>query len=168
MRLVPYKKDVRYLKLGDQFSAYDIVSEEQTEAMIQTFAQSRWSFPMTLYFESYPDEKDAILNVPLPVKRMRSIKKIIHFSTKGFQREYIPAYVSQIDNETMLEQALEEFFYVAGQNFLFALTNEPSLTFKGYHLTTTNEKVEILMADYDGQGAIFITSSKEDFYAKND
>ncbi|MEK4386193.1 hypothetical protein MKZ25_10335 [Solibacillus sp. FSL W7-1464] len=163
MRLVPYKKDMRYLKLGKQFSAYDIVSEEQTEAVMQTFAKNRWAFPMTLYFESYPDEKDAILNTPLPVKEMLSIKKILHFSAKVFQRERIPAFVLQIDNETMLEQALEEFFYVSEQNFLFALTNEQRLIFEGEHLSTNSDKTEILIVDYDGQAAIFITSRREDF-----
>lgn len=168
MRLIPYKNNIRYLKLNDSFSAYDIVSDQQTEIVIQTFAQNRWAFPMTLYFESYPDEKDAILSAPLPVKEMPFIKKIIHFSTKGFQREYVPAYVLEIDNEKMLEQALEEFFYVAEQNFLFALTNESSLFFKGYNLATTSETVEILIADYDGQGAIFCTGSEEDFNEKID
>lgn len=127
MRLVLRDKDVRFPKLGEQISVYDIISEQPTEKLMQAFAQSRWAFPMMLYFESTPDEKDAVLNVPLPVKEMRSIKKIIYVTPEGLQREYIPAYVLQIDNEKMLEQALEELFYVAEQNFLFALANEPSL-----------------------------------------
>lgn len=87
---------------------------------------------------------------------------------KSFHREYVPAFVLQIDNEAMLEQALEEFFYVAEQNLFFALTNEPCLVYKGYHATTTSETVEILLADYDGKAVIFLTNSKEDLYAKND
>lgn len=122
---------------------------------------------MTLYFESYLDEQDALLNGPLPVKEMSSIKKILHCSTKGWQREYIPAYVLQIDNETMLKQAFEAFFYVAEQNFLFALTNETSLFYKGYSLTTTSNTVEVLIADYDGQGAIFMTTNKEEIRCAN-
>ena len=168
MRLVPYKKAVRYLKLDDRFLAYDIVSEQQTEGIFQTFSQKRWMFPMTLYFESYPDEKDAILNTSLPVEEIPSIKKILHFSIKGFQREPIPRFVIQIDNEMMLKQALEEFFYVAEQNFLFVLTNEQRLLDESEYLTTNSDTMELLIADYDGQGAIFITSSREDFYAKND
>ena len=120
---------------------------------------------MMLYFEVYPDEKDTILNVPLHVKEVPSIKKVIRFTAEGFHREYLPAFVLQIDNEAMLEQALEAFFYVAEQNLLFALTNEPALSYKGYHVTPTSETVEIVIADYDGQGVIFITTSKEDFYA---
>lgn len=165
MKFVPNKNNVRFLKLDDSFSAYEIVSEQQTPIVMQTFAQSRWTFPMTLYFESYSFEKDEILNAPYPVKEMASIKKIISFSTKGFHREYLPAFVLQIENEAMLEQALEEFFCVAEQNLFFALTNEPYLTYKGYHVTTTSETVEILFADYDGQAAIFLMNSKEDLYA---
>ena len=163
MRRVLRGKDVRFPKLGEHFSVYDIVSDEQTETM----AQSRWTFPMTLYFESTPAEKESVLNVPFPVKEMRSIKKIIYVTLEGWQREYIPAYVLQIEDEMMLKQALEQLFYVAEQNFLFAITNEPSLFYKGYSLTTTSDTVEILTADYDGQGAVYMTTNKEEVSCVN-
>ena len=58
MRRVLRGKDVRFPKLGEHFSVYDIVSDEQTETVMKTMAQSRWTFPMTLYFESTPAEKE--------------------------------------------------------------------------------------------------------------
>lgn len=167
MRRVLRGKDVRFPKLGEHFSVYDIVCDEQTETVMKTMAQSRWTFPMTLYFESTPAEKESVLNIPLPVKEMRSIKKIMYVTLEGCQREYIPAYVLQIEDEMMLKQALEQLFYVAEQNFLFAITNEPSLFYKGYSLTTTSDTVEILTADYDGQGAVYMTTNKEEVSCVN-
>ena len=168
MKFVPYKTEVRFLKIDDRFTVYDIVSEQQTPIVMQRFAQSRWTFPMLLYFESHPFEKEDILNVPLQVEQIPSKKKMISFSMKGFHREHLLAFVVRIENEAMLEQALAEFFYVAEQNLLFALTNEPCLFYKGYHVTISSQTGEILLADYDGQATIFLTKSKEDFNAKMD
>lgn len=161
MKLVRRDKDKRFPKLGDRFFTYDIISEQRTEKLMQAFVKNRWTFPLTLYVESTSADKEAILRVPLPIKEMRSINKIIYVTPKGWQREYIPAYMLQIEDEAMLEQAFTELFYVAEQNFLFALSNEPSLIYHGYSLTTTSETVEILSADYDGQGAIFMTMKEE-------
>ena len=85
----------------------------------------------------------------------------MYVTATGWQREYIPAYMLQIENESILKLAFEELFYVAEQNYLFALTNEPSLFYQGYRLTTTSNTVEIITADYDGQGAVFITRKEE-------
>lgn len=161
MKLVRRDKDKRFPKLGEQFCTYDIISEQRTEKLMQVFVKNRWTYPMTLYVESMSADKEAILSVPLPIKEMRSINKIIYVTQAGWQREYIPAYVLQIEDEAMLQEAFNELFYVAEQNFLFALTNEPSLFYHGYHLATTSDTVEILSADYDGQGAIFMTMKEE-------
>lgn len=157
MRLVQRDKDRRFPKLNEHFSYYDILYDGRTEKMMQSFAQNRWIFPMTLYFESTSIDKEVIFSLPLPIKEMRSIKKSMYVTTTGWQREYIPAYVLQIENESILKLAFEELFYVAEQNFLFALTNEPSLFYQGYRVTTTSNTVEIITTDYDGQGAVFIT-----------
>lgn len=161
MKLVRCDKDKRFPKLGEQFCTYDIISEQRTEKLMQAFVKNRWTYPMTLYVESMSADKEAILSVPLPIKEMRSIKKIIYVTPTGWQREYIPAFVLQIEDEAMLKQTFEELFYIAEQNFLFALTNEPSLFYHGYHLATTSDIVEILSADYDGQGAVFMKTKEE-------
>lgn len=157
MRLVQRGKDRRFPKLNEHFSYYDILCDGSTEKMMQSFTQNRWVFPMTLYFESTSIDKEVIFSSPLPIKEMRSIKKSMYITSTGWQREYIPAYVLQIENESMLKKAFTELFYLAEQNFLFALTNEPSLFYQGYSVTTTSDTIEILTADYDGQGAVFIT-----------
>ena len=167
MKLVRRDKDKRFPKLGDRFFTYDIISEQRTEKLMQAFVKNRWTYPMTLYIESTSADKEAIMSVPLPIKEMHSIKKIIYVTLEGWQREYIPAYVLQIEDEMMLKQALEQLFYVAEQNFLFAITNEPSLFYKGYSLTTTSDTVEILTADYDGQGAVYMTTNKEEVSCVN-
>lgn len=157
MQLVQRDEDKRFPKLNEHFSYYDIVCDGSTEKMMQSFAQNRWAFPMTLYFESTSIDKEVIFSSPLPIKEIRSIKKSMYVTATGWQREYIPAYMLQIENESILKLAFEELFYVAEQNYLFALTNEPSLFYQGYRLTTTSNTVEIITADYDGQGAVFIT-----------
>lgn len=162
MRFVQREKDRRFPKFNERFSYYDILCDGRTEKMMQSFAQNRWAFPMTLYFESTSADQEVIFSAPLPVKEMRSINKNIYVTSTGWQREYIPAYVLQIENESMLKKAFAELFYVAEQNFLFALTNEPSLFYQGYSVTTMSDTVEIITADYDGQGAVFITKGKED------
>ncbi|MCT6926183.1 hypothetical protein [Metasolibacillus sp.] len=60
-----------------------------------------------------------------------------------------------------MKEAFHELFYVAEQNFVFALTNEPSLFYKGYNLTTASDTIEIVTADYDGQGVIFMTKGRD-------
>ena len=68
----------------------------------------------------------------------------------------------------MLSQRPLGRFYVAELNLLFALTNEPCFVYKGYAVTINSDTAEILLADYDGQAAIFLTNREEDIYAKMD
>lgn len=161
MKLVKRSKDQRFPKIDERFFIYDIVSDLHTEQLMKSFAQQRWSFPMTLYMESMESDKEAILSVPLPIKEIRSIHKNLYVTPSGWQREYIPAYVLQIEDENMLELAFQQLFYVAQQNYRFVLSNEPSLYYHGYHLTTKSETVEMISADYDGQGAVLLTMKGE-------
>ena len=158
MKLTTYNGKMRFLQLDKSFNKYDIISEQEAPVVMQHVAKNRWSFPMTLYFEAYPNEKDEILNAPLPVQQVPSEKRIINFSLKGMRREALPAFMVNIENEALLQKAFVEFFYVAEQNHFFALMNEPCITYKGQDATICSHTVEILLADYDGQGAIFITN----------
>ena len=92
MQLVQRDEDKRFPKLNEHFSYYDIVCDGSTEKMMQSFAQNRWAFPMTLYFESTSIDKEVIFSSPLPIKEIRSIKKSMYVTATGWQREYIPAY----------------------------------------------------------------------------
>lgn len=155
--LVKSLKDVRFPKIDARFFTYDLLSEQRTDMVMQSFIKSRWTFPVTLYIECIDD----VRAVTLPVKKIRSIKKMMYVTAQGWQREYIPAYAIQLDDEAMLTEAFAAFFYVAEQNFLFALTNEPSLFYDGYSVTTTSNTVEIITASYDGQGAVLMTMKEE-------
>lgn len=161
MKLVRRNRDERFPKLSAKFNMYDVVGEEPTELLMQAFAQNRWPFPMTLYIESMSSEQEAILNTPLLIEQIRSINKNLYVTEAGWQREYRLAYTVQIVNETMLVQIFSELFYVAQQNYQFALTNEPNLYYHGYSMTTSSETIEILCADFDGQGAFLLTMKEE-------
>ena len=150
---------MRFLQLDESFKKYDIVSEMETPDLMQYVARNRWNFPMTLYFEAY-GEIEEILGTALPVQQVPSEKRIINFSLKGLRREELPAFTIQIEDEAALKEAFAEFFYVAEQNEFFALTNKPCITYEGEHPTVHTKNAEILLADYDGQGAFLITIKK--------
>lgn len=158
MKLRAYNRKMRFLQLDESFNQYDVISELEVPVVMQHFAQNRWSFPMTLYFEAYPFKREDIISAPLPVQQMPSEKRIISLSLKGMRREALQAFMVNIENEAVLQQAFDEFFYVAEQNHFFALTNEPCITYKGEDPIVCTEAAEVLLADYDGQGAIFITN----------
>lgn len=160
MQLISRQHDVLWPKLP-QLSVYDVVDDESTERRMQQFVRNRWSFPMTLYMEAHSSDEETLLNLSLPLQKMRSIKKNLYITNQGWVREYIPAYKLIIEDEEILKEAFHELFYVAEQNFLFALTNESSLFYKGYSLTTTSDTIEIVTADYDGQGVIFMTKGRD-------
>lgn len=157
MKLVDYKEKIRFLQLDEPFKQYDIVSEMETPDLMQHVARNRWNFPMTVYFEAY-GETEQILDTALPVKQVSSEKRIITLSLKGVRRVELPAFTVQIEDEVALKEAFDEFFYVAEQNHFFALANEPCITYEGEHPTVHTQHAEILLADYDGQGAFLITN----------
>lgn len=160
MQLISRQHDVRWPKLP-QLDVYDVVDDEPTEQRMQLFVRNRWSFPMTLYIEAHSSDEEALLKLSLPLQKMCPIKKNLYVTRKGWVREYIPAYKLIIEDEELLKEAFHELFYVAEQNFVFALTNEPSLFYKGYNLTTASDTIEIVTADYDGQGVIFMTKGRD-------
>lgn len=157
MKLIEYKEKIRFLQLHESFRQYDIVSEMDTPDLMQHVARNRWQFPIMLYFEAY-GEIEEILSAALPVQQVPSEKRIINFSLKGLRREELPAFTIQIEDEEALKEAFTEFFYVAEQNHFFALVNEPCITYEGEHPTVHTKNAEILLADYDGQGAFLITN----------
>lgn len=59
----------------------------------------------------------------------------------------------------VLQQAFDEFYYVAEQNHFFALTKEPCITYKGGNPTVCTPTAEILLTDYDGQSVFLITNN---------
>mgnify|MGYP003397261572 FL=1 len=158
MKLVDHKEKIRFLQLDEPFKQYDIVSEMETLDLMQHVARNRWNFPMTVYFEAY-GETEEILGTALPVQQAPSKKRIITLSLKGVRRMEIPAFTVQIEDEAALKEAFDEFFYVAEQNHFFALANEPCITYEGEHPTVYTQNAEILLADYDGQGAFLITNN---------
>lgn len=157
MKLVDHKGKIRFLQLDESFKQYDIVSEMETPDLMQYVARNRWKFPMTLYFEAY-GETEEILGTALPVQQVPSENRIITLSLKGVRKVELPAFTVQIENETALKEAFDEFFYVAEQNHFFALANEPCITYEGENPTVYTQNAEILLADYDGQGAFLITN----------
>ena len=157
MKLVDYKEKIRFLQLDEPFKQYYIVSEMETPDLMQHVARNRWNFPMTVYFEAY-GETEQILDTALPVKQVSSEKRIITLSLKGMRRVELPYFTMQIEDEAALKEAFDEFFYVAEQNHFFALANEPCITYEGEHPTVHTQHAEILLADYDGQGAFLITN----------
>ena len=158
MKLIEYKGKMRFLQLDESFKQYDIVSEMETPELMQHVARHRWNFPMTLYFEAY-GETEEILGTTLPVQQVPSEKRIITLSLKGVRRVKLPAFTVQIEDEAALKEAFDEFFYVAEQNEFFALTNKPCITYEGENPTVYTQNAEILLADYDGQGAFLITNN---------
>ena len=165
MKLVDYKEKIRFLQLDEPFKQYDIVSEMETQDLMQYVARHRWEFPMTLYFEAYDFDKEMILKTKsIQVQQAPSEKRIITLSLKGVRRVELPAFTVQIENEAALKEAFDEFFYVAEQNHFFALANEPCITYEGEHPTVHTQHAEILLADYDGQGAFLITNNFSTLY----
>ena len=158
MKLVDHKEKIRFLQLDEPFKQYDIVSEMETPDLMQHVARNRWNFPMTVYFEAY-GETEEILGTALPVQQVPSEKRIMILSLKGVRKVELPAFTVRIEDEMALKKAFDEFFYVAEQNHFFALANEPCITYEGEHPTVYTQNAEILLADYDGQGAFLITNN---------
>ena len=160
MKLIEYKGKIRFLKLDESFKQYDVLGDREARDLMQHVAIIKWGFPMTLYFEAYDFDQETILATKsLQVQKVRSEKRIITFSLKDMKRKEIPAFTVQIENEAALKQAFGEFFYVAEQNHFFALTKEPCITYDGEHPTVPTKHAEILITDYDGQGALLISNT---------
>ena len=158
MKFVEHKGKIRFLQLDESFKQYDIVSEMDTPDLMQYVARNRWDFPMTLYFEAY-GETEETLGTVLPVQQITSQKRIINLSLKVVRKVELPAFTVQIENETALKEALAEFFYVAEQNEFFALTNKPCITYDGENPIVYTQNAEILLVEYNGQGAFLITNN---------
>lgn len=159
MKLIENKSEIHYLQLDKSFKIYDISDEMETPDLMQHVARNRWNFPMTLYFEAYDFDKEMILKTKsLQVQQAPSEKRIITLSLKGVRRAELPTFTMQIEDEAALKEAFDEFFYVAEQNHFFALANEPCIIYEGEHPTARTNNAEILLADYDGQGAFLITN----------
>ena len=163
MKLIENKGEIRYLQLDKSFKIYDILDEMETPDLMQYVARNRWKFPMTLYFEAY-GETEEILGTALPVQQVPSKKRIITLSLKSARREELSAFTVQIEDEVALKEAFAEFFYVAEQNHFFALANEACITYEGEIPTVYTQNAEILLADYDGQGAFLITNNFSTLY----
>lgn len=159
MRLVKMKEKIRFLQLDDSYKQYDVVADQQASELMQQLAQNRWNFPMTLYFEAYGEKDEILATKSVQVQQVPSENKILTFSLKeGIRRAELPAFMVQIEDVVALNMVFQEFFYVAEQNFFFVLTNMPCIKYEGEHPTVQSLDAEIIMADYDGQGALLITN----------
>lgn len=151
--------DVAYAVSGE---AHDYV--EETSIRMRQFAKQQFQFPFYLYFESYYDAVDEILeDTNLPIRYKPSGRTVLTQSgRKCFQAE-VPAFTVEIRNEKELDEAYEEWFRYAFDNMLWAITQADSITYKnGFPFITLEQNELILLTEHDAYGFTVVTNH-EDF-----
>lgn len=156
MKFVESTRDVRFLTVPQNFTQYELLTAEDTQEVMQIFIRERWSFPVHLYFESMDEEEDILGIQAVPTNKTYS-----SMSLKGIRRKKLLTYTVQLENEVALQHAFETFFYVAEQNFLFVVASEPCIRFEGDEVVVRSTTAQLLIADYDGQAAMFCTRKEK-------
>lgn len=156
MKLIETTACTRFVQLTKGYIHYDVVAEQPTKIAMQQLAITRWSFPMYAYFQSIDEVATTTW-----LQRQRASQTYTTISLSGVHKKPIPTYMAQLNDAEALQQLCDDFFYVAEQNFLFVLANEPCLQLEAEPMHMISKSAELLIAYYDGQGATFYTTKEE-------
>lgn len=166
IHLLKYDKEYEWLiEVNGDYVAYAVSGEaydyvEQTSKRMRRLAEKMYSFPFYLYFESYYESPECILQEKDFDIRYKPSERTVLTQTgrKTFQAE-VPAFTVTITNTYLLDKAFELWFQNSFDNHLWAITQEDIVYYEnGFASVDLTGDMTILATEHDAFGFTLITN----------
>lgn len=169
INLLNYDKEYEGLiEVKGEYVAYAVWGEvddyvEQTSKRMRKLAQTMYTFPFYLHFESYYDSPEWILQEKdFDLRYKPSGRTVLtQIGRKMFQAE-VPAFTVAITNQGLLDQAFELWFQNAFDNNLWVITQENTVYYEnGFAAFDLKKDMTILVTEHDACGFTFVTNEAD-------
>ncbi|MER2190705.1 MAG: hypothetical protein ABS951_07065 [Solibacillus sp.] len=154
------------IELKGGYAAYAVAGDahdyvEETSQRLQQLAQTLYSFPFYLYFESDDDSHEWILREgDFDIRYMPSGRTITRQSGRNtFHQVEVPAFTVAITDEVLLSKAFAFWFDNAFNNYLWAMTQQDTVYYEnGFAAVDLAKDMTILLTEHDAAGFTFVTN----------
>ncbi|MEG0473288.1 MAG: hypothetical protein RR588_13225, partial [Solibacillus sp.] len=136
---------------------------EQTSRHLRQLAQTMYTFPFYLYFESYYDSPEWILQeTGFDIRYKPSGRTVLtQIGRKMFQAE-VPTFTVAITNQVLLDQAFKLWFQNAFDNHLWAITQDDVVYYEnGFAAVDLTKDMTILVTEHDAYGFTVVTNQAD-------
>ncbi|MEK4424901.1 hypothetical protein [Solibacillus sp. FSL K6-1523] len=169
INLLKYDKEYEGLiEVKGEYVAYAVAGEadnyvEQTSRRLRQLAQTMYTFPFYLYFESYYDSLEWVLQeMGFDIRYKASGRTVLtQTGQKMFQAE-VPTFTVAITNQVLLDQSFQLWFQNAFDNHLWAITQDDVIYYEnGFAAVDLMKDMTILIAEHDASGFTVVTNQAD-------